>query len=472
MNLIARHHRGLIALTGAVALGIAGPAFAQPATKRAAPPNPADVLAAPAKPAGVKGRFSVVSVGDLLLARPQSATPDPEMHKVLDLIRTGDVAIANQEGMAFDLTTFGGTAYGPGGVLAQPGMAKDYKAMGLAMVSVANNHSTDWGWEGLLASLKLLDEAGVIHAGGGRNLTEARGAGFYATPKGRVGLVATASTFKVNAAANDPANGVNGRAGISVLKTRTINLVTADQLAALKRVATERASPLHPAPDPDAREFTFGDQIYRLSPTPGLHYDMDLYDHAGLLTAVREAKAQSDLVVFHIHAHESPTGVDDDTPEPPDFLVTLFHNCVDAGADVIMGGGPHSLRGVEIYKGKPIFYGLGLFFFKPTLMGTPENMFRKFPDTGYRPEPDPRPHNPAGWYDSVLAITDFDGPKVKQVRLYPIDLANTAPAGSRGLPHLATGDRAREILARLQSDSALFGTKIAIEGDIGLIRVP
>src|SRR5205085_741119 len=70
------------------------------------------------------------------------------------------------------------------------------------------------------------------------------------------------------------------------------------------------------------------------------------------------------LVVFTIHAHESPTGMDDDTPEPPDFLIKLFHSAVDAGADVIMGGGPHSLRGVEIYKGQPVFYGMGVFFIK------------------------------------------------------------------------------------------------------------
>jgi poly-gamma-glutamate capsule biosynthesis protein CapA/YwtB (metallophosphatase superfamily) len=117
---------------------------------------------------------------------------------------------------------------------------------------------------------------------------------------------------------------------------------------------------------------------------------MDLYDEAGLLKAVRDGKAQSDLIVFNIHAHESPTGVDDDTPTPPDFLITLFHEVVDAGGDVVMGGGPHSMRGVEIYKGKPIFYGLGLFFFKPQL-GGPPNVPGAMPDDGYPREPDPGP---------------------------------------------------------------------------------
>src|SRR3546814_3325682 len=88
---------------------------------------------------------------------------------------------------------------------------------------------------------------------------------------------------------------------------------------------------------------------------------MDLYDHAGLLKSVRDAKQASDLTIFTIHAHESPTGMDDDTPAPPNFLKTLFPDVVDAGADVVVGGGPHSLRGIELYKGKPIFYGIGVF---------------------------------------------------------------------------------------------------------------
>ncbi len=37
---------------------------------------------------------------------------------------------------------------------------------------------------------------------------------------------------------------------------------------------------------------------------------------------------------------------------------------IDAGADVFVGHGPHVLRGIEIYKGKPIFYSLSNFIFQ------------------------------------------------------------------------------------------------------------
>jgi len=447
---------------------LVSPALAQ---DRPGAPDPAAVLAMPPKPASVKGRFSVVSVGDVMLARPQAATDDADLKTVLGMIGAADVAIGNQEGPALDLKALPRGTFGMfGGLIAQPDMPNDYRRMGFDLMSVANNHSTDWGGEGLLQALARLDQAGVAHAGGGASLTEARRAGFIQTPKGRVGLVATASTFKANSRAGDAGPLAPDQSGISTLRTRTINLVTAEPFAAIRRLATQLASPLSPAPPADAREVVFKEQIYRLADAPGLSYQMDLFDHAALLTAVREGKAQSDLLVFHIHAHESPTGVDDDTPAPPDFLVKLFHDAVDAGADVVMGGGPHSMRGVEIYKGKPIFYGLGLFFFKPQLMGAGESGPGQWPDDGYPEQPDPRPVSPPSWYDSVLAVSDFDGAKLTAVRLYPIDLANPQPR--RGLPHIATGARADAILARLVRDSAPLGTTIVVKDGVGVIRLP
>ena len=93
----------------------------------AQPPSddPQQIVHGPSKPASVKGRFSVASVGDLLLARPQSQAADPEMNQVLALLRGADVAISNQEGMAFDLKTYTGWAYGDGQVWGYPSMARD-----------------------------------------------------------------------------------------------------------------------------------------------------------------------------------------------------------------------------------------------------------------------------------------------------------------------------------------------------------
>jgi hypothetical protein len=326
---VAQVRIGLVFVAGLVLAQTRGPSK-----------SPEDFLRDPPKPASIKGAFTLVGIGDLLYSHPMANSPDREFQKVVDLIQRGDVTIGNQEGVFFDLKTFKGEGYGNGLLWGEGTLANDMKAMGIRMVSVANNHATDWGPEGLLETSRLLDEAGIVHAGGGRTLQEARKAGVLKTPKGRVALISVASTFKPNAGANDAVGEVPSRPGISLLRTRKVNLVTEGQMALIRKLATALASPLQLAPAPDAQEVTFGEQIYRVSDKPGLRYDMDLYDHAGLLKSVRDAKQEADLVVFTIHAHESPTGLDDDTPEPPDFLVRLFHDAVDAGADVILGGGP------------------------------------------------------------------------------------------------------------------------------------
>jgi poly-gamma-glutamate synthesis protein (capsule biosynthesis protein) len=474
------NRRRLFATTLLTAV-LAGAAHAQAPVGPPMPSkDPTEFLQTPPKPASVKGKFSLVLLGDLLYSRPMAERPDPELQKVISLIKTGDVTIANRESPTFDLKTFQGTGWAHGLLWGDGTLPKDQKAMGIDMVSLPNNHSTDWGPEGLIETMRLHDEAGIVHSGGGRNLQEARKAGILTTPKGKVALVSTASTVKANASANDAFGEVKQRTGISTLRVRPILMVTPAQMDLVKKAATEFASGRKPAPKPDAKEVTFNDQVYRLGANSELKWEMDLYDHAGLLKAVREAKDAADLVVFTIHAHESTTGVDDDTPPPPDFLIKLFHDTVDAGADVILGGGPHSLRGVEIYKGKPILYGMGVFFINGEIKALQESALRVWPDpvTGKAPPPVPeeravRPGgNPASWYDGIVAVTEFDGAKAKLVKLYPLDLGNTYDRTRRGIPHFADPENAKRILANLQRDSAQFGTKIEIDGNVGIVRIP
>jgi poly-gamma-glutamate synthesis protein (capsule biosynthesis protein) len=455
-----------------------GPALAQAVRLSK---EPEDYLKTPAKPASIKGPFSLVAIGDLLNSRPTGDIQDPPFQKALEIVRSGDVTIGNREGVILDLPTFKGQPYGNGQMYGEASLAGDMKIMGVDMVSMANNHSTDWGWEGVIEAGRLLDGVGIVHAGSGLTLAEARKAGIMTTPKGKVALISTASTFKVNAGANDAFDeGVPARPGISTLRLRKVNLVNAEQMAAVRALATERASPLAPAPKAEASDVEFGGDIYRLAPGSGprIAYEMELYDQAALLRAVREAKAVADLVVFTIHAHESSTGLDDDAPAAPDFLLKLFHQCVDAGADVIQGGGPHALRGIEIYKGKPIFYGMGLFMLKAQIKAMQETVLRMWPDLdGHPPKPGAGGGGdgggtPARWLEGVIAVVDYDARgREKQVRLYPIDLTGGGDRKLRGLPRLAEGEAATRILAELQADSDQFTTKIQVKDGIGVIRI-
>jgi poly-gamma-glutamate synthesis protein (capsule biosynthesis protein) len=74
------------------------------------------------------------------------------------------------------------------------------------------------------------------------------------------------------------------------------------------------------------------------------------------------------------------------------------------------------------------------------------------------------------WYQSVVAVPTFKGSQLADLKLYPIDLGQTAPRSQRGTPRLADGATAKTIIDRLARQSAAFGTTIAFENGIGVWR--
>jgi poly-gamma-glutamate synthesis protein (capsule biosynthesis protein) len=81
------------------------------------------------------------------------------------------------------------------------------------------------------------------------------------------------------------------------------------------------------------------------------------YDPTLILESVEEAKANSDFVVIFVH-----WGVEREN-YPVDYQRTMAKQYIDAGADAVVGCHPHVLQGIEYYKGKPIAYSLGNFWF-------------------------------------------------------------------------------------------------------------
>jgi poly-gamma-glutamate synthesis protein (capsule biosynthesis protein) len=438
------------------------------------------VAPTPLPPSKIKGSFKLAAIGELLYSRPMANSDDQDFQAVARLVRSADLAIADQEGVFPDLSHLDGEP-GRGGLIGRPEKAQDEKAMGIDLVALANNHSNDWGYAGLAQTQRLLETAGVMHAGAGSNLTEARKAAILSTPQGRIAMVSTASTFSELSNATDRFGEAPARPGISVLRTRRIDLVPVEQFTALRAVAISSTRFSHRPPSPDATEITLDGSIYRQAAAPGVLWEMNAYDHADLIRAIEQAKQDADFVIFTIHAHESPTGMDDDNPEAAQFLVQLFHDAVDAGADFIYGHGQHSLRGIEIYKGRPIFYGVGAYFLSGDLKQMGDAATEAYESPGMPPPPAPSSDrevranpggiNPSVWYDGIVALTEYDGPALKAIRLYPLDLGNTPDKVRRGIPHFAQPATAERILKKLQVISAPFATKIDIQGSVGVIRV-
>ena len=119
------------------------------------------------------------------------------------------------------------------------------------------------------------------------------------------------------------------------------------------------------------------------------------------------------------------------------------------------------MRGIEIYKGRPIFYGLGEFFRQMDIVG-----LSGLGGVGRGEE-----NSPPIKYESIVAVSRFDKGQLAEVRLYPVQLTDDGVRmAHRGVPRLASPATAQRILTRLQKLSQPFGTTIAIEGNIGVIR--
>jgi poly-gamma-glutamate synthesis protein (capsule biosynthesis protein) len=215
--------------------------------------------------------------------------------------------------------------------------------------------------------------------------------------------------------------------------------------------------------------FQLGDE-YRAMTVP-LEEDL-----AEILASVEEASRQAEFVVFSSHSHERGAS----NLEPADFIVTLAHAVLDAGADIFLAHGPHVLRGIEIYQGKPIFYSLGDFLFQPeTVPFQPGDNYSRYnlpPDAVAPDFFDARqrtggfPANPLIW-ESIVAEVRYQDGELAGVELHPITLGHGLPRPQRGRPLLASGEMAQKIIGDLQRLSEPFGTRIDHENGVGVVRL-
>ena len=221
-----------------------------------------------------------------------------------------------------------------------------------------------------------------------------------------------------------------------------------------------------------------------VGPTPGIkNHTMNQDDLRDILRSIRNAKQYADFVVAAIHAHQGPYVAQkwEFEDEPPDFLIELAHKAIDNGADVFAGSGPHVLRGIEIYKGKPIFYDQGEFFREMDLPAVGLGTYRlhgldpfttELTETELnKQEIERRDVRAPLHYQSYLATSRYDNGKLAEVRIYPTDLRRDGPTSRAGIPQSAPPEIAQQILGRVQMLSKKLGTTVTIDGNVGVIRV-
>src|SRR5436190_834585 len=417
------------------------------------------------------GTYTVTAVGDVLMQEPMSTLISPDL---LEVLRTADTTVGNVEVYLVDRRNWGN---GFGNNWSPKEMAKDYAAMGFDMLISGEGAG---GEAGMRSSMRYLDEAGVGLAGYGANAAIARTPVVQHTTKGRITLHAA---YPVTGNA-DWATGEVGADGygLNPMRLTAWNVVTRDQLEQLKTMRDAVAKTRGETPnDPPDRATLFG-RTYVAGPKTGeYHYDVNPDDRRSALLAVRNAKEYSDFAIFSMHVHQNRYAFQAYSQDhyPAQYLVDLTHDMVDNGMDMYVGHGNHTMQGIELYKGRPIYYNLGNFSvhrFGLDDSGTAGPM-----TAIERGEEGNQWLQQESNQSAYVARNTYQDGVLRDIKIYPVDLGD-APGQDRrpwsrtDVPRTPTAKRAKQILARVQEYSKPFGTRITIQIDnvgrpIGVITI-
>jgi poly-gamma-glutamate synthesis protein (capsule biosynthesis protein) len=446
--------------------------------------------------ASVPDGFSAAAVGDLIISRPlsQYAGRMPSFGAVLEILRGTDVTFGNLETTIFEPRGFQGAPYSWDGDWTNaslPAVAGDLRSMGFDIVGRANNHSQDWGLEGMRETAKWLDEASIPHAGAGDSHRMARAPAYFESPQGRVALVSFASTFRPTSESLPPAATAPGRPGISALHvTETVQAPR----SVVESFARIQCSLYGTRCKEVPREGQLFGTNYRQAERHSVEHAMDPGDLAEIYAAIRAAQLNADFVIAAIHAHECSTGCnDEDAPRgAANFLKELARGAIDSGADMFVVTGNHNLGPMEVYdspsRGKrPIFYGLGNFFWSDVQELLPADLYRRNREMLEAAWKEPAkatdydltaPLN-ATWFaneftfQSVIAVVRFRGNELSEVVLHPVELGYGERLMTSGIPRLASDEpEARRILDQVVKQTEQFGLPplgISYSGTRGVI---
>ncbi|HTI88381.1 MAG TPA: CapA family protein, partial [Alphaproteobacteria bacterium] len=209
-------------------------------------------------------------------------------------------------------------------------------------------------------------------------------------------------------------------------------------------------------------------------------------DVAENLRQIRNARAFADKVIASLHCHDlgGPTLLSakrrTEVDDLADFAIDFGRRCIDAGVDIFVCHGPQVPLAVEVYKGKPLFHGIGTFVFQvETMKYLPAEAYDRYGLDGNatpadfieaRYQGDTRGHtgDPTQW-EQMFAMCEFSGDRLASVQLHPIDLGFQRSRTQRGRPMLADAAIANRVLARVQRLSARYGTRVDIRDGIGVV---
>jgi poly-gamma-glutamate synthesis protein (capsule biosynthesis protein) len=338
---------------------------------------------------------AIVLSGDILPTRPLRHPPRATA-AIYDRVRAADLAIGNLE---MSLTDRGTKVQKLLNVRAPAALAADVPVLGFDVLTIANNHAVDYGWEGLADTRDGLVAAGIVVVGAGETRALAAAPVFRDAGGIRVGIIAFSCLTPTGMSASD------ARPGLSPIHVRTAYEV----------------DPWYQMEEP-------GDPSVLKVRTEVAADDLDY-----AVAAVRAAKAAADFLVVTIHwGFGSGEAL-------AEYQMPLARALIDAGADVIHGHHPHAIHGIGFHAGKPIFFSAGTFIGQQVFL-------------------DAAPAVQALWAemspDGYLACLRLDGTAIAGIDLMPTTL------DAERLP-VAADDAVRDrIFDRLRRLSAPLGATV------------
>ena len=421
-------------------------------------------------------RQTICSVGDTIFHDGFPAGYD--LNPIRNVAARADVKLFNLEIVVSDNAPFGSTYCGGTWILAKETMLDDVLQYGFNGCSFANNHTMDYGYQGLFDTLAAARKRMLPICGAGKDLNEAADYAVIETENGKCAVISLCATFNDAARAGYPSDTVPGRPGLNPLRFSIEYHITPAHMQALKEISAgthidgrrNRSRKGGYTPMPPEGCFGFGEYNFRESDVEGKFSRVHPADMARTEATIQKALQECQTVVVNIHSHEIKHDTDD---EPDDFLVEFARKCIDAGASTVIGTGTHQLKAIEIYKNKPIFYSIGNFIFQSdtTLFCMPDDFREKYglpQGLSVKEQIEARALRGKGGlhadvinFRSLMPFMTFENGAATGVTLYPLRLDMET-----GLPSLADPAEAETIFQYLCDRNQPFGTRMRLQGNV------
>ena len=335
--------------------------------------------------------LTMIAVGDLVLQLPQ---PETYFEQVAALLNSADIVAGQGEVIFTDRGVASSTD-----VAATPCPLSHIHALryaGFNVITLAGNHVWDSGPAGIEDTIKALEEMGIAFTGAGMNINEARKPAIIECNDTIFGFLA------YNCVGPRESWATAKKSGCSYVK-----IITHYEL--------DHATPGGPP------------TIYTFADPPSLKL---------MIEDIQNLRPQCDILTVSLHK-----GIGHTPAVIAMYEKEVSHAAIDAGADLVLGHHAHILRGIEQYKGKFIFHGLGNFvtvtsdLSTKNLKGNPEWARRRKELFGFEPDPDyPNyPFHPEA-RQTIMAKCRISHKKISQVSYLPC-LIN-----KRGQPEILKND--------------------------------